>query len=231
MTTLSKKISKLAQSHNFQGLFIKMLAIYSPALVILAIIRLQTRIPVRHLTKDTLVIVGEPFYFGLISNLGILLWCSCAAICILVAIAIPQSRENRKICSFLLFSGILTSVLLIDDLFLLHEEVFPRYLRIPENIVFLTYAIIIFLYLLKFMRVILKTEFFFLLLAFIFLGSSMFFDKNIISLPQSWLENEGLLLLEDGAKFLGILSWLTYFSQLCLSQLKKVIGRERIDIH
>ena len=46
-------------------------------------------------------------------------------------------RQNGDLAAskrFLLQAGILTGVLLIDDIFLFHEEVAPSYLHIGENL-------------------------------------------------------------------------------------------------
>lgn len=231
MNHLPQKKTLKPRSDNLKWFDAGLLKVYMPALAILVIIRLQTSIPIANLTRDPLAIVESPFYFGLVSNLSILLWCSCAAICFLVALAIPQSKISKKFRLFLLFSGLITSLLLLDDLFLLHEEAFPNYVHIPEKIVFLVYAILLFLYILKFRKVILKTKFFTLILAFVFFGFSMLLDKGITTIiPQIWLQDGGSYLLEDGAKLLGILSWLVYFVQICVSCLKKAIETKPIDV-
>jgi hypothetical protein len=111
---------------------------------------------------------------------------------------------------------------LLDDLFLLHEEVFPYYLNIPEKLVFVGYGMIISLYLVKFRKIILKTEFLFLILAFGFLGLSVIID--LLPIATRLLGNQGEFLLEDGFKLMGIISWFTYFARVGVAQLKRAIA-------
>lgn len=199
-------------------------AIYAPILLLFAIIGLQTRIPIRHLTRDTLAIVGKPFYFGAISNLGILLWCSAAAICLFSFALLYEftlRSQYRHLQQFFFFSGCITSILLFDDLFLVHEEVFPNYLNLSENLVILAYGAVFALYLIKFRRMILKTDFLLLITALGFFGLSIGFDLLV---PSNWLDWESELFLEDGFKLLGIVSWLAYFWRVCLGQLRRALA-------
>lgn len=81
-------------------------------------------------------------------------------------------------------SGCLTTILLLDDLFLLHEFFIPTYIKIPEKVVYLIYVIFVFLYLKNFRRIIQNTEFIVLLLAFTFFGFSVSVDSSLISIPK-----------------------------------------------
>lgn len=166
------------------------------------------------------MLAGNPFYFGIFSQVGVLFWCSCAAICFFCGVLLAKSR-TRKLSSFYFTSGAITSLLLIDDLFLIHEVVFPKYLKIPEEVVFLVYGILIFLYLLKFKQTIQNTEFLPLLLAFTFFGFSVIANSSLIYIPQSWLKNEGQFLMEDGAKLVGIISWCIYFIRACMTKIEQ----------
>ena len=113
----------------------------------------------------------------------------------------------------------MTVVLLLDDLFLFHEEVFPEYLHIPQKAVFAGYGIIILLYLISFRASILDTEFLILLFAFGFFGLSIIVDEILRSMiPQQHL-------FEDGAKLLGIVSWFAYFARVCVKQIKCAIAK------
>jgi hypothetical protein len=209
---------------QFKELLPVMGAIYAPILMLLTIISLQTRIPIRHLTRDPLAIVGEPFYFGAISNLGNLLWCSTVAVCFFsfaLLRKLANCRKIRHLQQFLFFSACVTFILLLDDLFLIHEEVFPNYLNISEDLLVFGYGAIFVLYLVKFRKIILKTDFLLLIVALGFFGISVSLDLFI---PGDWLNWERELVLEDGSKLLGIMSWLAYFSRVCIGQLKQIMA-------
>jgi hypothetical protein len=218
----SKERTRQGLLEQSRALLPVMFVMYAPVLILFAIIGLQTRIPVENLTRDPLAITRAPFYIGAISNIGILFWCSAVAICFFSFRLLRDIGRNKEFQRFFLFSGDLTSILLLDDLFLLHEEVFPYYLNIPEKLVFVGYGMIISLYLVKFRKIILKTEFLFFLLAFGFLGLSVIID--LLPIPTRLLGNQGEFLLEDGFKLMGIISWFTYFARVGVTQLKRAIA-------
>jgi hypothetical protein len=89
---------------------------------------------------------------------------------------------------------------------MLHEEVLPKYFHILENTIIGLYGFMIIVFLVAFKNTILKTYYLPLLLSFIFFGASIVFDLWPTVLPWHFL-------LEDGTKFLGIVSWLAYFSK------------------
>jgi hypothetical protein len=226
---MATEIKRLFKGHTRQGLLAQsrallpvMFVTYTPVLVLFAIIRLQTKVPVPNLTRDPLAIAKAPFYFGSISNIGILFWCSAVAICFFSFRLLSDIRRNQEFQQFFLFSGGITSILLLDDLFLVHEEVFPSYLNIPEKLAFVGYGMIISLYLIKLRKTILKTEFILLILAFCFLGLSVTID--FLPILTRFLGEEGIFLLEDGFKLLGIISWFTYFARACVGQLKHTLA-------
>ena len=104
--------------------------------------------------------------------------------------------------------GLLTSVLALDDLFLIHEQVAPDYLGLNENIVFAVYFLLIFSYFLRFLPVALSDNYMVLLSAFFFLGLSLTVDKGLpIEISNVSLQ----FAVEDGLKLMGIVSWATYF--------------------
>lgn len=198
---------------------------YIPVLCILfaiAIIRLPSGVAIHHLTRDPSAITRTPFYFGLLSNIGVLLWCCSATVCFFSSIVLQKNINNSKeFSSFLLFSGLITVLLLLDDFFLLHEEVFPYYLNVPEKVVYTGYGIAILIYLLRFRTTIVKTEFLLLFFAFAFLGLSVNID--LLQQKFSLLETSLEALLEDGTKLLGIVSWCTYFVRLCIQQVRSTV--------
>jgi len=123
---------------QFKALLPTLFAVYILTLAVLcvfAILSLQTEIPISYFTRDPSAIMGAPFFIGLFSNVGILFWCSSAAICLFTFAVLRKDFDNRELSSFFLFSGLITSILLLDDLFLFHEEVCLKYLHIPEEVV------------------------------------------------------------------------------------------------
>ncbi|MCI0550739.1 MAG: hypothetical protein L0287_07275 [Anaerolineae bacterium] len=179
---------------------------------IVAIIRFQYGVPVEMFMDDPLTVARLPPYIGIVSNIGALLWCATASICLFSAAAI----RNRSVTdsSFLLYSGFLTLYILIDDLFLLHEVVLEDYLHIPQIYTITVLGVFSLAYLYRYKDLILKTDYFALLMAFIFLGCSAIVDQF---LPNIY----GRLFIEDGFKFLGTVTWFGYYCRLSIQFIKK----------
>lgn len=118
---------------------------------------------------------------------------------------------------FFLASGLLTALLTLDDVFLFHEPdgFLPTVMHIPEKGVYLIYLCLTAGYLVKFRRIILQdTNYSILMIALMAFFLSMGLDK----VPESLLpiSTRGIALIEDGMKLVGIVSWFSYFLNICL---------------
>lgn len=170
---------------------------------IVLLLRVWKGVPIHVLTSDVTSSAGLPAYTGFLSQLGIFAWAGAAAIsffCARLLAAQPDTREARRFC---LVSGLLTVVLAFDDLFLLHEELLPSF-GIPEKAVLAAYAGFVSFYLVRFRRLIAQTDYRLLAMAFVFFALSVGLD--LVNPPGI-----NPYLLEDSAKFAGIVSWLGYF--------------------
>ena len=102
------------------------LIIYIPPIMLLLIlggIAGFTDIEVGDFLADPAQIVGYDSYLGLVNNLGVVLWAAAMAVCFFTFIALRRTGNNEDISRFVLFSGLLTLILLLDDLFLIHEGI------------------------------------------------------------------------------------------------------------
>jgi hypothetical protein len=206
---------------NQKSLTSWLLIIYIPVILLLIALSLQPIMPVSYLTRDPQAIAGVPFYTGLLSNVGVLLWCTTSAICFFTFSVFKKIQANFKMRSFVLYSGLLTLMLLIDDLWMVHEEVAPNYLQIPEKLVYLFYFGAFCLYFSKFFKVIFKTEFLPLILAFVWFGLSILVDKSEGLNLAAGFNHEILYTIEDSFKLLGIVSWCVYFVGVCQKSLQE----------
>ncbi|MCT7962346.1 hypothetical protein NG791_16885 [Laspinema sp. D1] len=209
-------------------LFPLMVAVYLPTFLIVLLVRQQNRVPIYHLMGDQAKVADWPFYLGMVSRFGILLWCATAAICLFTSLYLKPLNPSLKHQRFLLFGGLITTVLMLDDSFQLHEEVFPTYLGISEKIVYLVYVIMLALYLIKFHKIILNSRYLvFLGLAFVCFALSILLDmRAIIDLVEMGLiYDRDRALLENGFKLFGIVSWFTYFSLTCKEQIQEGMHR------
>lgn len=181
------------------------------------LIHFQIQIPIGRLTRDPVAIVEAPVYTGFFSQLGIFFWAFSAAICLFCALLMPKSELRIK--SFYFFSGLLVLLLGLDDIFLLHEVVFP-FLGIPEKITLLTYVVLALIYGITFFTVILQTDFILLVIAALFFGISVGLDLSHITgiNPYLW---------EDGAKMIGIVSWFSYLFRSAYCTFANLINGEK----
>lgn len=161
-------------------------------------------VPIGDLTGDPAAVGGHPIYIGFLSQAGLFLWSAAAAICLFTASTLSRHQRLFDTRRFLFASGLLTVLLGLDDAFLLHESLFPR-LGVPEKIVYSGYAAVVLVWLVRFRAAIRHSEYGVLGLALACFGTSLTLD---VLEPAVGLDR---FLFEDGAKFAGIVSWLTYF--------------------
>ncbi len=207
---------------QIQKLFPGWIVLYVVTVLFLGLIQIissNTGIPMYMFTRDPIAALDGPLYVGFISNVGVLLWIAAGAIC-LFSFWVLKVNFNDKFY-FLLFSGLFTIVLCLDDLYQLHEMVLPDYIGIPQKVVFLAYGAITLLYLLKFKSVINKTDYFVFLVALFMFSLSVIVDQ----IPKSILANPHLI--EDGAKLLGIVSWFIYLTQTCRRRFERVFVKRK----
>ena len=156
------------------------------------------------MTRDVTAIAKINPLSGILSNFGIILWCSAASVCFFAAIAI-RKRESKDSFWFLFCSGLLSAYLLFDDFFQLHEILAGYYVGIREVFTYMALGMAVLIYLFIFRRIIWRTNFSFLLMSFTFLASSVATDVF-----QSWLMlriGHWEFFIEEGTKWLGIAFW------------------------
>lgn len=179
--------------------------LYLPVLALLIVAVIAARslhVPVASLTRDMAALAHVHPLIGVVSNVGVLLWCATAAICLFSRNVLrQQGRHVEARC--LLWAGILTSGLLLDDLFMIHEYIAPVHFHVNEKVILACHAGGFGAYLLSHRRLILADNYQLLAAAMVLFAASVLVD---ISDGHGWLSN----LAEDGFKLLGIASWLGY---------------------
>ena len=96
-------------------------SILPSTILYLAILSVSNLYNIKHslVVRDLAQTCGYPIGVGMISNIGILLWGAAASICLFTTFLEGINRESSKL---LLLGGIFSSLLCIDDLFLLHDR-------------------------------------------------------------------------------------------------------------
>ena len=180
--------------------------------------------PTEMLRDPIMVAGGEPnqFHLGLFSNLGVVLWTAAAAICLFAGTQVT-SGTDRQARQFLLYAGLLTLVLMLDDLFMLHEN-------FGDQLVYVLYGAGLLYYMARFYRLILKLDVVVFALCLPLFGNAVLLDLapwrllpgEGIEVPQAiasspierdavrHLGRELRYLLEDGFKFIGICCWAAF---------------------
>src|SRR5688500_2015555 len=194
--------------------------IYGPTLLLFALTSwatFQADLSISFFSRDpTATLKGHPLT-GMQSTLGVLVWWAAAGICFFSCLVLQRSQGNTKLFSCLLWSGVIVSVLALDDMFLIHKDLARRYLSLNVKYVFLAYGLLVVWYVIKFRRNIFDSEYFLLFLAFALLGSSILVDF----FQNKWL-SPARILFEDGAKLLGIVTWSAYLIRTCFHALAPI---------
>ena len=157
--------------------------------------------------RDLMQTCNHPIGVGMLSNLGILLWAAAAAISFFASFSgLVRQRSLRLL---LLVGGILSTLLCLDDLFLLHD----RHVLGHEGSYYILYAVLVLFILVRFRKLILQADGLAFLAAALFLGLSVLSDIFQESFPVDYATVQ---LFEEGFKFIGIACWLAFWWQASL---------------
>lgn len=189
---------------DLAGPWIWSVTLLTPMLVILGV-ALQPWVAAGDLLRDPLAVAEMTpdcckVYFGAVSNAGVLIWASAAAICLFAAAVLAVACNSYAAPSFFFASGLFTGFLALDDLYLVHENVLPA-LGVPEPVTYGIYGFIGLLYLGFAWRQILANRYWLFVLAVALLGTSVAVDLFFHS------EHRARIITEDGAKLGGIFAW------------------------
>ncbi|OQY29149.1 MAG: hypothetical protein B6244_04750 [Candidatus Cloacimonetes bacterium 4572_55] len=201
---------------QFKMLFPDLIKLYIPSLLLLVSIALASLITdtrISNFTRDPAAIFKANPLFGFLSNTGVIVWTLTIGITFFSTTLLSKEKKEGTHRSFLFYGGMFTALLLIDDLFMLHDRIIPYFFGVKENITLPIYALIALVYVIKFRTLILETDFLLLLIAFIFFGCSI-----VVDLSQEYASHihiYGHHIFEDGFKFLGIVGWFGYFFRTC----------------
>jgi len=172
-------------------------------------------IPPTVFTEDPAGMTDAYPWIGLVSYVGILVWFAGASICFFTAAVLSEIKHDKELIRFLLAGGIMTTLLTLDDLFMLHEYIYPDFLHVPQKVVVCIYAAGMLWYLVSFRVLILKKEPLLFILGLVLFGLSTAVDMFLE------VKNHWLWYAEDVCKFLGICSWSAYYA--CFS-FKALVG-------
>ncbi len=197
-----------------------LLWLYAATAALLALIAAHaaaTGAPPYLFTRDPAAIHHANPLLGAVSNLGVVLWAATATVALFTARQLARVEGARPVRGFLLGAGLLSAWLLLDDLYMLHERLLPDAAGLPQPVAFAIYAAVTAALLARFRAVIAETDYLPLVLAVSFFAISAAIDQG----PGTWHRWEALVLVEDGAKLFGVVSWLAYFGAVAAQALRR----------
>lgn len=203
-------ISDIIQSTKKTSIKTLLLVLFFASIMLIAIliVNIVYHVPFAKMTSDTASIGGIHPLSGVLSNLGIVVWCVAASCCALAA-AVLRSRGPKNLYTFLLYSSLLSAFLMFDDLFQFHEDLSGD-IGLNQKVVYVLYGLSIVSYLIYFRRILLKTNVIPFLIALACLFSSIVVDTVVYKLFGDQL-GDWLDFIEDGVKWIGIVFWCYYF--------------------
>ena len=155
------------------------------------------------LTREPQAVLEGAWYIGALSNLGAIVW-AVAAVSAALTATVVHGRERTMFAA----AGAFSSLLLADDLFLLHDAVFPK-VGLSESIVQAAYLVVLVVITAKYRREMGLVAVGGVALTLGFWGASVgmdtLFNNAAVNLDQ---------LVEDGLKFLGIVVWAAVWGTL-----------------
>lgn len=171
----------------------------------------------RMLFADPAAFVGEPFYLGMFSALSVMAWTTGASFASIGAM-LAKGRARQ---SFAALSG-LGVWLALDDQFMLHESVGPS-IGIPQQAFFATYAGAVLAIAIGFRRLILRGSLLLAIAALSMLALSVAID--MMSDRSIYFAAPSLIVVEDGAKWIGAMLWAAWIASLVLRLVRLPLAR------
>lgn len=170
------------------------------------------------LSRDPLAVAealhSSQWYYGALSNLGALLWCSATSIAAFMA-SVTAPRER----SFWGMAGGLTGLLMLDDLFQLHDRVLPMLTGTADDWLILAHGVVALAFVLIHYRRIRHSPYEIALCAVTWLAVSVVQDVFSVVPPGS-LFLDADYLVEDGSKFVGISLWTGFVLATARSEIE-----------
>ncbi len=174
-------------------------------LAVLFVASQQNVAPLQTLFLDAAHLTGAPWYTGVLSNLGIMVW-TCGVAFAGAGAWVAKRIGRLSAARFLAVGSAATLLLVLDDVFQLHAGPLRDALGGSKNLAQLVVIAPVVLWVAVFWTDILRTRSALLGAAGASLAASVVVDVGV------GLSGDAALLVEDGLKFLGILAWSQYFA-------------------
>lgn len=171
-------------------------------------VALQREVPYDQLLLDPNSLGKVPWYTGLVSNLGVLGW-TTATVTGFFGAWIAHYGQRPAAARLLARGAMLSTILLLDDLFQLHVIVQPV-LGLTKPVVYALYLVMAGWWVATQWRELHRTRAGLLVAAGMAFAVSIGVDQFGGTLAA--IDAETRLVVEDAGKFLGVLAWAQYFA-------------------
>ena len=175
----------------------------------IALVALASRLlgePAALLTREPQRALNGPYYAGSFSNLGGLVWFGAAAILSFAASVKPLNRGA------LILAALVTWAMGLDDVFMLHDEVYPK-LYLHERVVSALYFGAIGMIFLRYYRQLSRSTLVGIAVTVFFWVLSVVLDLFLRGFGQ---------LPEDGSKFIGLVVWAAAWTRQAYDDMTKL---------
>ncbi|MGB5760784.1 MAG: hypothetical protein WBM50_27970 [Acidimicrobiales bacterium] len=195
------------------------LAVVVAGLAFFAVIYVQDVTPVGSLTRDPTVTAEEPWYLGAASSLGAIGWAAAAAFFGFAALLVRRAGGVGS--TSLALAALYSLLLLVDDVFLLHDDILLRAIG-SEIPVYAAYLALGAAWLASGFRLLEPPTALLLVLSTGLLGLS-------VTIDIAWQSDSDLrLVVEDGAKFIGIWLWALFALAMGTAAIERATARRGV---
>lgn len=187
-----------------------------PALLLLAVVALVSLyldVPVSAFVRDATAIAGINPFNGALANVGTMLWSATATVLLFTGVLLRRLDGDWRAGGFYFYFALFTLLLLLDDVFLIHDRFVPTVLELPEAPVYGFYATLALYGLWRFWANFWPRG------ALLFTIACGFFAVSVVLDVVAPETGGWLFLVEDGAKLLGIFNWCLCFIHLSMAAL------------
>lgn len=174
-----------------------------------ALVALASRLlgePAAFLTREPQRALNGPHYAGILSNFGGLVWFGAAAILSFAASVKPLNRGA------LILAALVTWAMGLDDVFMLHDEVYPK-LYLHERLVSTLYFGAIGMIILRYYHQLSRSTLVGIAVTVFFWVLSVVLDLFLRGFGQ---------LPEDGSKFIGLVIWAAAWTRQAYDDLNRL---------
>jgi hypothetical protein len=171
------------------------------------------------ISRDIISVASLHPFTGIFSNTGIIVWGIAFSALAWGAVFSIYFIQSKRIGTMFVAFGLITGLMYLDDFLLIHEMVVKYYLKLPEETMMVLYALLVVLFSFLWYKELMGKGLLLLAISFGFLGLSAGFD-----FVEKFITINAIHIVEDGAKFCGIMLWAAFGIRLTFTTMKEFVS-------